>query len=95
MGPDQVTWFGRLETENDNFRAVLSWSLDGEGEPRGARSWGCDSTVALWLFWNIQGRSEGRQWVRGGASEDAREDCRQGEGTQRGRLDVALGRRLR
>jgi non-specific serine/threonine protein kinase len=63
-GPDQVVRFRQLEAESDNFRAALSWSLHEEDEPSEERAEiGLRLTVALWLFWNIQGSTEGRRWV--------------------------------
>ena len=38
-GPEQITWFGRLEREHDNLRAALAWSLargDGDQQTRPA-----------------------------------------------------------
>jgi predicted ATPase/DNA-binding CsgD family transcriptional regulator len=63
-GPHQVVWLERLEIEHANLRAALRWLLD----PEGARSeeggeLGLRLTVALWLFWNIYGSSEGHRWV--------------------------------
>src|SRR3954447_16581850 len=60
-GPDQIACFRRLEKENDNFRAALSWSLDRAEVP--TEELGLRLTVALWLFWNIQGSTEGHRWV--------------------------------
>ena len=62
QGPDQATCFRRLQKENDNFRATLSWSLNGD-PPEEVADLGLRLTVALWLFWNIQGSTEGYRWV--------------------------------
>jgi predicted ATPase/DNA-binding CsgD family transcriptional regulator len=63
-GPDQVARFRHLERENDNFRAALSWSLGHEEESsQEIAEVGLRLTVALWLFWNIQGSTEGYRWV--------------------------------
>ena len=62
QGPDQASCFQRLQKENDNFRAALSWSLNGD-PPEEVADLGLRLTVALWLFWNIQGSTEGYRWV--------------------------------
>ena len=56
LGAEQVTWFNQLETEHDNLRAAMEWSLqDGEIE-KGLRLAG-----ALWWLWYMRGHvSEGR-----------------------------------
>jgi predicted ATPase/DNA-binding CsgD family transcriptional regulator len=49
-GPEQETWLDRLETEQGNLRAALTWfsaSDDGEGLARFA--------CALWRFWRVRG----------------------------------------
>jgi len=58
-GPDATTWFKRLETEQDNFRAALQWTLD---EKRYVdMAW---LVVALHWFWSYVGRSyEGLRWL--------------------------------
>jgi predicted ATPase len=61
-GPDQIACFRRLEKESDNFRAALSWSLDKD-PTEGFAELGLRLTVALWLFWNIQGSTEGHRWI--------------------------------
>jgi non-specific serine/threonine protein kinase len=54
----QWQWFHLLETEYDNLRAVLRWSLDEGDSALGARLAG-----ALGLFWYACGyHAEGRQW---------------------------------
>jgi tetratricopeptide (TPR) repeat protein len=59
-GPDQATWFERLERENDNLRAALERSRTHPNElDQGLRLAG-----ALWWFWAIWSYwSEGREWV--------------------------------
>ena len=58
-GPEQVAWFERLETENDNLRAAISWAI-GHGEAE----LGLRLAQALRPFWYARGRYvEGRGWV--------------------------------
>jgi predicted ATPase/DNA-binding XRE family transcriptional regulator len=59
MGPRQLDWLDRLERENGNLRAAMSWALLEDEVGIAARlAW------ALWLFWWVRGyHSEGRRWV--------------------------------
>ena len=62
-GPQQLSWFERLEQEHDNLRAALSWGLsqgsDGQSKELALRLGG-----ALLQFWFIRGyESEGRRWL--------------------------------
>jgi predicted ATPase/DNA-binding CsgD family transcriptional regulator len=58
-GPRQTEWFDRLESEHDNLRAALSWSLEG-GDPEMALR----LVANLWWFWYKRGHlSEGRRWL--------------------------------
>ena len=50
----QVMWLNRLETEHDNLRAALSWSLTSE---RYAAS-GLRMAGALFIFWRSHNRSQ-------------------------------------
>ena len=53
-------WFRLLETDHDNMRAVLEWSL-GEGDS----ALGVRFTGALGLFWYAYGyHSEGQHWTQ-------------------------------
>jgi non-specific serine/threonine protein kinase len=56
MGPEQMAWLGRLETEHDNLTAALEWLTEqGEAE-RGMRL-----AAALFRFWWFRGHlAEGR-----------------------------------
>ncbi|HXT38012.1 MAG TPA: tetratricopeptide repeat protein, partial [Chloroflexota bacterium] len=58
-GPAQGTWFGRLETEQDNLRAALDWSLRQDGDTLA----GLRLAAEVWWFWYIRGNGEGRQWL--------------------------------
>jgi predicted ATPase/DNA-binding XRE family transcriptional regulator len=58
-GPDQGEWFDRLETEHDNLRTALLWSLEGNEPDTGLRL-----AAALWRMWNARGyMQEGRGWL--------------------------------
>jgi tetratricopeptide (TPR) repeat protein len=57
---EQAVWLERLETEHDNFRAALGWSLSSGPvtEPLLRLGW------ALGCFWFLHGHySEGRRWL--------------------------------
>jgi non-specific serine/threonine protein kinase len=60
LGAEQVTWFNQLETEHDNLRAAMEWSLqDGEIEK------GLRLASALWWLWYMRGHvSEGQNRLR-------------------------------
>jgi len=62
-GPQQLSWFERLEQEHDNLRAALSWLLeqgtDGQSNELTLRLGG-----ALSQFWEIRGYvHEGWHWL--------------------------------
>ena len=51
-GTRASVWFERLDAENDNLRAALSWLLEqGEG------NWRCVS-AGRWVFWHVRGHLE-------------------------------------
>jgi predicted ATPase/transcriptional regulator with XRE-family HTH domain len=58
-GARQAEWLERLERENGNLRAAVSWALSvGETETATRLGW------ALWVFWWLRGyQREGRQWM--------------------------------
>ncbi len=59
IGPQQQTWFQRLELEHDNLRAALNWLLATSADELPLRLAG-----ALWRFWDVRGYlSEGRRWL--------------------------------
>jgi predicted ATPase/DNA-binding XRE family transcriptional regulator len=59
-GPAQVGWLERLERENGNLRATMSWALSEVGEAEFAARLGW----ALWVFWWLRGhQAEGRRWM--------------------------------
>jgi tetratricopeptide (TPR) repeat protein len=54
-----ATWLTRLETEHDNLRAALQWTLERAEIATALRLVG-----VLWRFWHIRGHlSEGRTWL--------------------------------
>ncbi|MEZ4622293.1 MAG: LuxR C-terminal-related transcriptional regulator [Caldilineaceae bacterium] len=60
LGPEQQQWLDRLETEHDNLRAALRWSLDQPDDAPALRMAG-----ALWHFWFARGyMGEGLQWLQ-------------------------------
>jgi predicted ATPase/DNA-binding SARP family transcriptional activator len=63
-GPDQVRIQERLETELDNLRLALAWSLEGKGQPGWDPEPGLRLAAALHWFWYFRGREdEGVQWL--------------------------------
>ncbi len=57
LGPDQEVWLDRLESELENLRAALEWSLETSDVEIGLRLGG-----ALWRFWSTRGYlAEGRE----------------------------------
>jgi tetratricopeptide (TPR) repeat protein len=58
-GHSQVEWLDRLETENDNLRATIGWSLEVDDAQTAARfGW------ALGMYWVMRSRHrEGRLWM--------------------------------
>jgi tetratricopeptide (TPR) repeat protein len=58
-GPRQVVWLERLEQENDNLRATMSWALSaGDNDTAVRLGW------ALQHFWWMRGsHREGRRWM--------------------------------
>jgi len=57
-GAEQVTWLNQLETEHDNLRAALAWSIET------AIDVGLRLAGALGTFWRVRGYYiEGRDWL--------------------------------
>jgi predicted ATPase len=58
-GHNQVEWLDRLETENDNLRATIGWSLEVDHAQTAARfGW------ALGMYWVMRSRHrEGHLWM--------------------------------
>ncbi|MBI1741930.1 tetratricopeptide repeat protein [Candidatus Acetothermia bacterium] len=55
---DQLTWLNRLETEHDNVRTALKYSLQSAVEK------GLRLAAAAWRFWEVRGYlGEGRGWL--------------------------------
>ncbi len=64
-GPYQQLWFDWLETERDNFRAALAWSLEsGPGVPEDGRiEAGMRIANGLYQFWSVRNYwQEGLAW---------------------------------
>ena len=63
-GRAQLTWLNRLDRENDNLRAALSWALEIEAAASALRLAG-----ALQEFWDIRGyQPEGCRWLEAALS---------------------------
>lgn len=58
---EQVAWFGRLDWEHDNLRAVLAWSQARVADHPAV----VELTRRLWWFWYQRGHlAEGAKWLR-------------------------------
>src|SRR5215213_6950778 len=67
-GANQRQWLERLEAENDNMRAALSWASQRDEAGVAMRLGG-----ALWRFWSVRGYySEGRRWLEAALAMDGR-----------------------
>jgi ATP/maltotriose-dependent transcriptional regulator MalT len=70
MGALQQAWAERLEAENDNLRAALSWSLENESET----ALGLAGTLAR--FWEIRSRFlEGSRWLGAALHQSGRTEA--------------------
>src|SRR5690606_24840258 len=62
VGPGQDLWLKRLEAEQDNFRAALSWAIEQQDITATLRL-----GAALWRYWAVHGDlQEGRTWLEQG-----------------------------
>ena len=62
----QETWFEVLDTEHDNLRAALRWSIEH------APATALRLAAALWTFWLSQRHhTEGRRWLREALAQPA------------------------
>ncbi|MBI3661212.1 tetratricopeptide repeat protein, partial [Candidatus Acetothermia bacterium] len=60
QGVEQKAWLNKLETEHDNLRAALAWSLEANEKVER----GLQLTGVLWRFWEVRGHfTEGRRWL--------------------------------
>ena len=63
-GPDIACILEQLETELDNLRLALAWSLEGKGRPGWNPEPGLRLAAALKWFWHCRGRyDEGIHWL--------------------------------
>jgi predicted ATPase/DNA-binding XRE family transcriptional regulator len=65
-GLDQAEWLDRLETENDNLRTAIGWSIE-TGDAQSAARFGW----VLAMYWVMRARhSEGRLWMEQTVARD-------------------------
>jgi predicted ATPase/class 3 adenylate cyclase len=58
-GPDHIRWLDLVQSDHDNIRAALRWSIEKDQAEVGLRIGG-----ALWRFWHLRGHfTEGRGWM--------------------------------
>lgn len=58
-GKNQIQWLNTLQSEMDNIRSALDWSVQQPDKEQGLRI-----ASALWRFWYIRGYlAEGRTWL--------------------------------
>lgn len=73
-GPEQVVWVTRLETEHDNLRAALRWSVDNAPEAA------LQLVANVWRFWQLRSYfREGLQWAEAALAKSPNQTVRQAE----------------
>ena len=66
QGPSQLEWLSRLDTENDNLRAAMSWAL-----AKGRHDLVAALGRGLWMFWWLHGhQEEGRRFMEAALQKD-------------------------
>ncbi|HEY7065093.1 MAG TPA: LuxR C-terminal-related transcriptional regulator, partial [Chloroflexota bacterium] len=67
-GPEQVEWFSRLQTEQDNLRTAMEWTKLVPERAEGAAPETVEAALdlgrTLWRFWQVRGyMNEAREWL--------------------------------
>jgi len=87
-GAEQVAWLERVETEHDNLRTALAWSLE-----RGNSAGTLRLAGALAYFWELRGYwSEGPKWLNAALAPSSREQggrAAAGESAPPSRVEMA------
>jgi predicted ATPase/DNA-binding CsgD family transcriptional regulator len=69
VGPDQLQWLSRLESEHDNLRVALQRSLRANDQEEHLS---LGLAAALWSFWYTHGHlSEGRRWLQSAIAKES------------------------
>jgi predicted ATPase/DNA-binding SARP family transcriptional activator len=72
-GAEQVAWLEHVESEHDNLRTALAWSLERDQSDRALQLAG-----ALWYFWVLRGYlSESAKWLEDALALAEREQHKQ------------------
>jgi predicted ATPase/DNA-binding CsgD family transcriptional regulator len=91
-GPQQLSWFQRVETELDNVRSALTWSSTAPGMLVD----GLQLAGTLWQFWWLRGHApEGQRWLSALLARASTEPSAEGASrallAARGRAMTAVG----
>ena len=91
-GPDQQRWRDGLESDLDNLRAALTWTLRDSAAPDDADT-GLLLVGALWYFWFQRGfTGEARRWLERALASGAQSWQSSCRGTARcGDVGMAAG----
>ncbi|MGH2613828.1 MAG: ATP-binding protein [Thermomicrobiales bacterium] len=70
VGPDQVAWLTRLDSDDANILAALTWTIENDEPAAGMRF-----ASNIWRYWATRGRlSEGRDWLERALSRAGADD---------------------